>query len=40
MSASDYHIYEKLGKTRSEAMRMYLDIAGPPWNMEYPQMSF
>ncbi len=27
MSASDYHIYEKLGKTRSEAMRMYLDIA-------------
>lgn len=27
MSASDYHIYEKLGKTRAEAMKMYLDIA-------------
>lgn len=27
MSCSDYHIFNKLGKTRSEAMKMYLDIA-------------
>jgi len=27
MSCSDYHIYNKLGKTRREAMKMYLDIA-------------
>lgn len=27
MSCSDYHIFNKLNKTRSEAMKMYLDIA-------------
>jgi isopropylmalate/homocitrate/citramalate synthase len=27
MSCSDYHIFKKLNKTRSEAMKMYLDIA-------------
>lgn len=27
MSCSDYHIFNKLGKTRKEAMAMYLDIA-------------
>jgi len=27
MSCSDYHIYNKLGKSRQEAMQMYLDIA-------------
>lgn len=27
MSASDYHIFLKLGKNRSEAMKMYMDIA-------------
>lgn len=27
MSCSDYHIFNKLGKTRKEAMEMYLDIA-------------
>ncbi len=26
-SVSDYHIFLKLGKTRSEAMRMYVDLA-------------
>jgi isopropylmalate/homocitrate/citramalate synthase len=27
MSCSDYHIFNKLNKTRAEAMKMYLDIA-------------
>ncbi|MDF2677105.1 MAG: 2-isopropylmalate synthase [Bacillota bacterium] len=27
MSCSDYHIFSKLGKSRQEAMKMYLDIA-------------
>ena len=27
MSCSDYHIFNKLNKTRTEAMKMYLDIA-------------
>lgn len=27
MSCSDYHIFNKLSKTRTEAMKMYLDIA-------------
>ncbi len=27
MSCSDYHIFSKLNKTRTEAMKMYLDIA-------------
>jgi len=27
MSCSDYHIFNKLGKNRQEAMKMYLDIA-------------
>lgn len=27
MSCSDYHIFNKLGKNRKEAMKMYLDIA-------------
>jgi isopropylmalate/homocitrate/citramalate synthase len=27
MSCSDYHIFSKLNKTRSEAMKMYLDVA-------------